>query len=159
MKKIFYEKVGRRYIPVREYDSEFMDATPKGSHLVMTYPGGKSCRYNIDPNYAAMIAAGRIAENAIANSIVEASKIRLQRSDRERQLTPGQKAAWENLIKEFGNGAKQLEWASAREIAEIGVQAMHEEAMKLMKNDTVKNAYAHFVLVSHLTKDNVNEKS
>ena len=28
-------------------------------------PGGKSTRYNIDPNYAAMIAAGRIAEDAI----------------------------------------------------------------------------------------------
>jgi hypothetical protein len=63
MKKIFYEKVGRRYKPVREYDNDFLDSVPKGSHLVMSYPGGKSTRYNIDPNYAAMIAAGRVAED------------------------------------------------------------------------------------------------
>lgn len=57
MKKIYYEKIGRKYVPVREYDSDFMDAWPKGTHLVMSYPGGQSKRYNIDPNYAAMIAA------------------------------------------------------------------------------------------------------
>lgn len=54
MKKIYYEKQGRRYVPVYEYDSEFLDSFPKGNHLVMVYPGGSSRRYNIDPNYAAL---------------------------------------------------------------------------------------------------------
>ena len=35
MKKIYYEKVGRRYKPVAEYDPDYLDSFPKGSHLVM----------------------------------------------------------------------------------------------------------------------------
>lgn len=159
MKKIFYEKVGRRYVPVSEYDQTLMDAFPKGTHIVICYPGGQSTRYNIDPNYAAMIAAGRVAEDAISKKLMEASEIRMQRPDRERKLTEGQKAAWENLIKEFGDSARQLEWPSIRECAEAGVKAMQEEAEKLMTVPAVKKAYEHFVLVCELTKENHELKS
>ena len=65
METIFYVKKGRRYIPHSSYSSEFCDSFPKGTHLVQTYPGGSSRRYNIDPAYAPMIAAGRVAEDAI----------------------------------------------------------------------------------------------
>jgi hypothetical protein len=95
MKKIFYEKVGRRYKPVYEYDQTIMDAFPKGSHLVICYPGGQSTRYNVDPAYAPMIAAGRVAENAISNAIRTATDMRPKRAP----ITPAQQAAWENLIK------------------------------------------------------------
>lgn len=154
MKEIFYKKVGRRYVPVSEYNSNFIDAFPKGAHLVLTVPGGRSTHYKINPDYAPMIAAGRVAEDAISNAISKASEIRMQRRDRERELTPSQKAAWENLVKEFGDSAKQLEWPSIREIAEEGVKAMQTEAEKLMQNPSVKKAYDHFILVSELTKDN-----
>ena len=30
MKTIFYKKVGRKYVPVSEYDQTLMDALPKG---------------------------------------------------------------------------------------------------------------------------------
>lgn len=152
MKTIFYKKVGRRYVPVSEYDSEFVDALPKGTHLIMSYPGGKSTRYNIDPNYAAMIAAGRVAEDAMASALVKAGELRLGSNERKRSITPEQKAAWENLVKEFGDGAKQLEWPSAREVAEAGIKAMSEEAEKLMQHPDVKKAYDHFLLVCELCK-------
>lgn len=157
MKKIFYEKVGRRYQPVREYDSTLMDAMPKGAHLVVVYPGGQSTRYNVDPNYAAMIAAGRVAEDAVSKAVVRAGELRMQRQDRERKLTPGQKAAWENLVKEFGQSAKQLEWPSAREVAEEAVKALQEEAEKLMKHDSVRKSYEHFLLMCELTKESKND--
>jgi hypothetical protein len=153
MKKIFYEKVGRRYNPVYEYDQTLMDAFPKGTHIVMCYPGGQSTRYNVNPNYAAMIAAGRLAEDEISKKMMEASEIRLQRKDRDKQLTPSQRAAWDNLVQEFGDGAKQLEWASVREISEAGVAAMQEEAIKLMQNDGVRKAYEHFQLMCELAKE------
>ena len=59
-KTIFYKKVGRRYVPVYEYDQTLMDALPKGSHLIQVYPGGQSTKYNVDPAYAPLIAAGRV---------------------------------------------------------------------------------------------------
>lgn len=154
MKKVFYEKVGRRYKPVREYDSNLIDALPKGYHLISVYPGGQSTRYNIDPNYAAVIAASRVAEEAISGAIFKATEIRRQqRYEKETPLTPGQKAAWEKLVEEFGEHAKQLEWASVRECAEAGAIALQEEAISLMENESIKQAFDHFVLLCELARN------
>jgi hypothetical protein len=156
-KKVFYEKVGRRYRPVSEYDSDYLHSFPKGTHLVMVYPGGQSCRFNIDPNYAALIAAGRVAEDAIADAVVKAGELRLQRQDRERRLTQGQQAAWDNLVKEFGDSARQLEWPSAREVAEQSVKAMMQEADQLMTNPAVRKAYDYFQMVCDLTREQAKQ--
>lgn len=158
VKKVYYEKVGRKYVPVREYDDDLMDSFEHGNHLVMCYPGGASRRYKIDPNYAAMIAAGRVAEDAISRALMEATQIRRQqRHEKSTPLTPGQKAAWEKLVEEFGEDAKQLEWPSVRECAEAGVNAMQEEADKLMQYDAVKLAYEHFQLVCEVCARSENE--
>jgi hypothetical protein len=154
MKKIFYEKVGRKYVPVYEYDQTLLDAFPKGTHLVDVYPGGASRRYNIDPNYAAMIAAGRVAEDAISKALMRASDLR----PKQAPLTEGQRKAWNNLIKEFGEDARCLEWPSAREACEDAVKVMSQEAEKLMSNPTVRKAYERFLFVAQLTKDH-NEQS
>jgi hypothetical protein len=149
MKKIFYEKQGRRYVPVAEYDSEYLDSFPKGNHLVMCYPGGSSRRFNIDPNYAAMIAAGRVAEDKIRSAIVEASKMRPSREP----LTEGQLRAWKKLQKEFGDEMYGLRGVSIHDCVEEGMKAMMEEADKLMKNPAVKNAYEQFLIIAELARD------
>jgi hypothetical protein len=148
-KKIYYEKKGRRYVPVAEYDSQYLDSFPKGNHLVMCYPGGTSRRFNIDPNYAAMIAAGRVAEDKISEALRKASDLRTK----SKPLTLSQKKAWEKLVKEFGEEARMLEWPSAREACEEAVKAMQEEADKLMKHESVRKAYDHFLLMCELTKE------
>ncbi len=153
-KKIFYEKVGRRYKPVYEYDQTLMDALPKGAHLIMVYPGGQSTRYNVDPNYVALMAAGRVAEDAISKKLMEASELRMQRKDRERKLTEEEKAAWDNLVRVFGDSAKQLEWPSIRECAEAGVNAMAKESENLMQHESVRKAYEHFLLMCKMVNEN-----
>jgi hypothetical protein len=150
-KKIFYEKVGRRYKPVYEYDQTMMDAFPKGTHIVMCYPGGQTRRYNIDPNYAAMIAAGRVAEDAISKSIMDASALRVPK--RDEPLTPAQLKAWKALAKALGKEQYALEWCSYREAAEAGVKAMQEEADKLMNNPTIRKSFEKFVMLCELTKE------
>lgn len=152
MKKIFYEKQGRKYVPVAEYDNELLDSFPKGNHLVMCYPGGSSRRFHIDPDYAALIAAGRVAEDAISKKIMEATEIR-RNSRTPKELTPSQRAAWDKLVEEFGEDARQLEWPSAREAAEAAVKALQEEAQVLYSNDAVRKAYDHFILMCKLTKE------
>jgi hypothetical protein len=149
MKKVYYIKEGRKYVPVAEYDNDLMDSFSKGTHLVMVYPGGTSRRFNIDPNYAAMIAAGRVAEDAISRAIHKESELKPQR----KPLTEGQLKAWQNLAKEFGQDLYTLQGASTRDIAEAGVKAMMEEANKLLENPSVKKAYEHFMLVCELTKE------
>lgn len=148
MKKLFYEKVGRRYKPVYEYDSELLDAFPKGTHIVMCYPGGQSRRFNIEPALAPMIAAGRYAEDAICTAMAEASELRPQRTP----LTPEQQKAWRALADAFGDELCTLSSGSVRDYAEAGVQAMQAEADKLMQNEGVRQAYEQFLLVCELTK-------
>lgn len=149
-KKVYYIKEGRKYIPVAEYDSELMDSFPKGNHLVQCYPGGSSRRFNVDAKLAPMIAAGRFAEDAISKEIMRASDLRPKRAP----LTEGQRAAWEKLVEEFGPDAKTLEWPSAREVAEAGVNAMIAEAEKLMEHPMVKEAYDEFMATCKLVSEN-----
>jgi hypothetical protein len=152
MKKIYYEKRGRRYVPVSEYDSDYLDSFSKGTHIVMCYPGGQSRRYNIDPNYAAMIAAGRVAEDAICRAISKASEMRPQRTP----ITLRQQKAWEKLAKEFGDELCTLNGLSVHDCAEAGVKAMQAEADKLMTHAGVRAAYEQFLLVCALAKPQEN---
>ena len=147
MKKIYYEKKGRRYVPVSEYDSEYLDSFPKGNHLVMCYPGGSSRRFCIDPALAPMIAAGRYAEDAMCKAIQQASEMRPQRA----MITEGQRQAWKKLATEFGDDLATLNMGSARDIAEAGVRAMQAEADQLMQHASVRQAYEQFLLVCKLT--------
>ncbi len=154
MKKIYYVKEGRKYVPVAEYNDELMDSFTKGNHLVMCYPGGTSRRFNIDPNYAAMIAAGRVAEDAICRAISKASELRPKNTP----ITEAQQKAWKKLAKEMGDELCTLYGLSVRDCAEAGVKAMQEEADKLLSNPAVKKAYEHFQLVCELTREQ-NEPS
>jgi len=146
---IFYVKKGRRYVPHSTYSAEFCDSFTKGTHLVQVYPGGSSRRFNIDPNYASMIAAGRIAEDTISKALMKASDLRPKRAP----MTPGQIKAWNNLVKQFGEEARCLEWPSAREACEEAVKAMQAEADQLMTHQSVRKAYDHFQLMCELTKE------
>lgn len=151
---IFYVKKGRRYVPHSTYSHEFCDSFPKGTHLVDVYPGGSSRRFNIDPAYAPMIAAGRVAEDAISKVLMRASDLRPKRAP----LTEGQRKAWDNLVKEMGEEARLLEWPSAREACEEAVKAMTVEAEKLLSNPVVRKAYERFLFVAELTKEH-NERA
>ena len=149
VKKIYYEKVGRKYVPVAEYDSEYLDAFPKGSHLVICYPGGQSRRYNIDPDYAALIAAARVAEDAMIQAMHKASELK----PKQTPVTPAQHQAWKQLARAFGDELYTLNGDSAYDITQAGLKALQEEADKLLTNPAVKKAYDHFLLVAELTKD------
>jgi len=148
MKKIYYEKKGKRYVPVAEYDSDYLDSFSKGTHIVMCYPGGQSRRYNIDPDYAGLIAAGRVAEDAMCEAMRKASELK----PKQTPITERQRRAWANLAKEFGDELCTLNGASSYDIAEAGLKALQEEADKLLTNPAVKKAYEHFLLVAELTK-------
>ena len=115
----------------------------------MCYPGGQSRRFKIDPAYAPMIAAGRVAEDAICRAISKAAELRPQRTP----LTAKQKKAWEALAEAFGDELTTLRGLSIHDCAEAGVNAMQVEANKLLKNDAVRRAYEQFMMLCELTKE------
>jgi hypothetical protein len=149
MKKIFYIKQGRKYVPVSEYDQDLMSSFPKGTHIIMCYPGGQSTRYGINPAFAPMIAAGRYAEDAIRYAIHKQSEAQ----PKERPITKRQRAAWEEMKAAFGDELFSIQLSSTYDLAHAGVEAMQEEADKLMQHEAVKQAYDHFMFVAKLTHD------
>lgn len=153
MKKIYYEKQGRKYVPVTEYDNDLLDSLPKGHHLVSVYPGGSSRRYNIDPAYAPLIAASRVAREAMTQAISKASEVKPKRQP----MTPAQQEAWHNLIEVWGDDARSLMGSSAYDIAEAGTAALITEVDKLLSNASVRKAYERFLMVAELTKEHNDE--
>lgn len=148
VKTVFYEKVGRKYIPVREYDSLLQESFPEGAHLVITYPGGRSTRYNVDPNHAGLIAASRVAEDAMTRAMRMASELKPTKTP----ITESQRRAWKKLAKEFGDELCTLNGASAHDIAQAGINALLSEADVLYSNPAVRDAYEKFLFVCALTK-------
>jgi len=146
--KVYYEKVGNRYKPVSEYDSDLIDSFGKGSHLVICYPGGQSRRYNIDPAYAPLIAAARVAEDAMIQAMSKASELKPKHTP----ITEGQRRAWKKLAREFGDELATLNGASSYDIAQAGLKALEDEAARLLTNESVKAAYDQFLFVCALTK-------
>lgn len=150
MKKIYYEKKGRRYVPVSEYDNEYLDSFPKGNHLVMCYPGGASRRFRIEPALAPMIAAGRYAEDAICRKIQQETELRPV----NREIDEETQRKWKKFISTIPEDFRfMFTHGSARDAAEAGVKAMQEEADKLMQHESVRKAYDHFMLMCELVKD------
>jgi hypothetical protein len=146
--KVYYEKVGRKYVPVSEYDSDLIDSFGKGSHLVICYPGGQSRRYNIDPDYAALIAAARVAEDAMMQAMQKASELKPTQTP----VTPAQQRAWKGLARAFGTELCTLNGASSYDIAQAGLKALEDEAARLLTNESVKAAYDQFLFVCALTR-------
>jgi hypothetical protein len=146
--KIYYERVGRRYQPVAEYNSEFLDSFARGTHLVVCNPGGTSRRYHIDPALAPMIAAGIYAQQDICAALVQASEMRPARTP----ITPEQQAAWQALAATFGDELATLHGQNIAAIADAGVEAMQREAQSLLEHPAVRQAYQQFLLVCKLTR-------
>ena len=150
-KEVFYRKVGNKYVPVSEYDDRFSYSMREGHHLVMCVPGGKSTRYNIDPDFAAMIAAGYYAEDAISKAIVRGQEMRPHQGEK---LTPEQHEAWTKFVDVMGDRGRYIEWPSAREATENGIKAMMEQAKELFEmNPSVKAAYEHLLTLAALAKN------
>ena len=159
MKEVYYKKVGRKYVPVSEYDSQLLSAMPRGTHMILhVEPGMTSYYYNVEPALAPVLAAAKYAEGALSNYIVKATDLRRQtRKTDSRELTLEQKQAWEHLVEVFGEEANMLEWPSARGAAEEVINKLTEETEKMLKVPAVRKAYEQFMFVYKLTKDEQDE--
>lgn len=146
-----YKKVGRRYVEIGEYDPEVFDYVQNGATLIVKHKNCTSRYYGIDPDLAPMIAAAKYCEDAVSKKIMDATELRQNYKMRAKKMTPGQIKAWNHLVEEFGEDARQLEWPSAREAAEAAGIALQEEAQKLLANESIKAAYEHFLLLCKLS--------
>ena len=147
MKTTFYKKEGEEFVPASEDDPALRNAFPEGAHLIISKPGVKLIRYNIDPNLAAMIAAGTYAKDAISHELMRASALDHGRL----KLTEKQEAAWKALAEAFDTNFYPLSYPSYQDAVQAGVDAMAREADKLMEHPSVIKSWNNFMMICKLT--------
>jgi len=145
-----YKRVGRRYVEIGEYDPERMDYIPNGTTMIVKRPSMQSTRYNVDPDILPLLAAGLYCEDEISSAIHRASELR----PATRNITAEQRAAFDRFLATMDPddpNRNMLSLGSARDAAEAGTQALVKEAQKLLANDSIKQAYEHFLLLCKLS--------
>jgi hypothetical protein len=96
-----------------------------------------------------MIAAGRVAEDAICEKIRQGSEAR----PKNQPITERQRQAWEELKTAFDDEFFSLTLPATRDLADVAVKAMQQEADNLLKHPSVKEAYDHFMFVAKLANE------
>lgn len=148
MIETFYKKVGRKYVPVSMYDPSFDGSFSNGCTLVVVTPNYSIRKYNIDPEFAPLIAAATFARDAISKSLRDSLDARPSKTP----ITEQQREAWIKLSEAFGEECHPLQYPSIYEAVECGLNALVNEAANTLKNPTVKTAYDNFMMVYQLTK-------
>lgn len=148
MIETYYKKVGMKYVPVSMYDTDFDNAFSEGCTLVVTLPGHSIRKYNIDPEFAPLIAAATFSRDAISKSLRKGLEMRPS----QQPITVEQNLAWIKLSEAFGDECHPLQFPSIYEAVECGLAALVNEAATKLKNPAVKAAYDNFMLVYSLTK-------
>ena len=152
-----YKKVGRRYVEIGEYDSEYIDHVPNGTTMIVKRPGLQSTRYNVDPDILPLLAAGLYCEDEISYAIHRASELR----PATRSITPEQRAAFDAFLATMDPddpNRNMLSLGSCRDAAEAGTRALIKEAQALLTNESIRAAYEHFMLLCKLSATNSQSK-
>lgn len=150
MKTGIYKRVGRRYVEIGEYDPEHTEHVPNGVTMTVKRPGMQSTRYNVDPDIVPLLAASVYCEDQISQAIYRAGELRPHRQD----ITLAQRKAFDRFLATMSDDDSNrfmMTVGSAREAAEAGTQALIKEAEKLLANESIKDAYEHFLLLCKLS--------
>ena len=119
MKYTLYEKIGRKYKPVQEYDSRVMDSLPAGFHLIFVQPGSKSYKFNVEPDNVELMAAARVMEEGMLTALQDESVFKPTK-----KLTSKQLEAYEAFNKAMGNSLYTLSRSSAWDIVQAGLKVL-----------------------------------
>lgn len=116
MRKTFYEKRGRRYHPVSQYDSALSYALPAGAHLIVVEPGLRSTLHNVEPDAAPLLAALRMCREQITAEVRKAVEAR--QAARGKQLTERERMAFQAYKDMTGVDSMAMEFPSIAEIVD-----------------------------------------
>jgi len=144
---IIYKKVGKKYFPMG-VDTYKWDILPVGAHLIVIDGGCTTRKYNIDPDYAPMLAAVMYCRDELANAIGEATSAR----PRNQPITELQRKKWEEFAESMGESLMLLQHDSTYDVAEKVLKMLIARSDELLKNESVKLAHDQFLFLSKLSK-------
>lgn len=140
-KYVLYEKRGRRYYPVSEYDPKVTDAFPEGFTLVHVKPGSTSYRFRVDPAVPELLAAARIMEDAMLEAMHKAAKYKPEPVP----VTEEEREAWKHLEavleKNEAAGSRMLRlWGcSANDMIEAGIKVLEDHLKSKRSNQNARS--------------------
>ncbi len=137
------------YHPVREYDPDLTDALPYGTHLIIVDKNVQSRRYNIDPDYATLIAAAINCKDILLDTLAENNTATLSKLP----YTQKQLDLWEELKNSLEVDYLSMTKPSWNEQAESLVDKLIEQSKILLQKPAVQKAHANFQLICKLSKD------
>lgn len=133
--KILYEKIGRKYIPVKqEYK---YDCLEKGHWLINIMPNSTSLRYKLNPEieYPNLAAALEEYKDEIVSCMSEASKLR----PHSIKMSKKEIKAWNEYKKIMGkNIPMYFGYMSLWDIANAGIKRLGEKIIEKRKNERPK---------------------
>jgi hypothetical protein len=124
MQKItYYEKIGRKYLPVKEYQN--YDGLQKGHWLLNVQPGSTSYRYKLDTEaeYPNLIAAIEEYKDILIEKMRKAGELR----PRSIQMSKKETKAWEKYKEIMGKDIPSyFEYESLQGIVDEWVKKITE---------------------------------
>jgi len=113
-----------RYEPVAEYCD--LDQFPKGYHLLYITPGCRSYRYDIAPDYHAVIAAVHSMRDTMIATMNEANRFNLDKP--VTPLTKKQRAVLDEYQRLRGETLTVFKGVSMHDIVEAGLKVLEKGA-------------------------------
>jgi len=104
-----YEKVGRKYKPVREHDAVVWESLPAGYSLIFTKPGGRSYMYNVMPDRAAAVAAMHEVREAMLDAAQKVAEFKPQTA----KLSKKHQAAYKKYQESIPASERCALWAGS----------------------------------------------
>lgn len=104
-----YEKVGRKYKPVREHDTVVWESLPAGYSLIFTKPGGRSYMYNVMPDRAAAVAAMHEVREAMLDAAQKVAEFKPQTA----KLSKKHQAAYKKYQESIPASERCALWAGS----------------------------------------------
>jgi len=121
-----YEKVGRRYKPVREHDTVIWESLPAGYSLIFTKPGGRSYMYNVLPDRASAVAA----MHEVREAMLEAAHKVAEFKPKTTKLSKKHQEAYQKYQESIPESERCALWAGSLQDGLDAAIKVLEERMK-----------------------------
>ena len=127
-KTVYYQKQKGRYVPVREYDPDWLESRAYGTYITHVKQGARSTQRAVEPDFLALEAAALALKDQLADIALKASELRPSQvilTDRQREL-------WQQLVE---TGFTTVHYPAAYDVADQILKTITQAAQKTISEN------------------------
>lgn len=151
---VFYKKDDDgNFIPIAQYDPEFMDSLGYGHYLITVRPGFRSSRKILNPNYAVILAGLFKFREKLTHELCQNASVLKSINKHDKELNE----ALENLNK-ISKKMHQLISPSYQEIVDNAIDSLAEDLLRIAKDENVEHEFKTFLVSCSLVGAKFQER-